>query len=809
MRTVRHSTRSPAGATHYSENIRRGSEIMMKDHRWPRWDAGTYYAIWYSGLHPKSEGRHSFYGGVPTRGPRGKPGMFWNFWGDTKGVHQGPQFYATGHGAEGASGAAAGKPDFLRPNAWYRFVMRVFPSKKKGEVGKHSCTAWWVKDIEKDTWHMHSIVRMPGAPTGFSHNRSFVEALAAGNVRRSIDRRLGYGRLNGQWYKADTVKCDKRARFMLIDNGTILRYDSGVKEAGGQSSYTTTNQPDKPPLDEVVVADAVAGIWRNQVRVSWSVPRNASPQLGYRIEVFDNTRAKGEPMASADDNAPYVLARRFDTPRPARSVRLTVVDIFDHEKTVVLRARPIALGPRVAPRKVRQGLVYKFYTATGRGGWTRLPAFAGTTPDKTGTVTELDDTVRENRRENYAIQYAGYVKAPADGLYVISAGTCDGSRLRVDGKQVYEYDGIHSAGIGQYPLALSEGLHRLELDYFKGPKAYPHVRVDMSWEGPGFARRPFVRDDFVCDDAGDLPLLALELKTPVAGGALADNLAEIHAVPNLRGHKLAKIEVFVGRLLLGTAGELDANGRAVFKSVLPKGENHIWARLWYDGNNSVNADRDLRFNVKNRTDGPWTFSLMGPDINPLGARLEDDEISFAGEGFYFAEQRIAGDYTLTGRVADIILSTRANGIHGGNWVGLYDIPMFGHNKEKPVRGYGHENCGIYHTAGRGIRAMADWPDLGGGRISSWEVVGRDHRWLRIVRRGNRITTYGSADGKTWKRASEQFCGADVPQHSVGVIFRGIPGKSPILYRGTVDNISLERTTPPEAARPRVEAKHLK
>ncbi|MHC4252711.1 MAG: PA14 domain-containing protein, partial [Planctomycetota bacterium] len=551
----------------------------------------------------------------------------------------------------------------------------------------------------------------------------------------------------------------------------------------------------------------VAGVWRNQVRVSWSVPRNASPQLGYRIEVFDDTRARGEPMASADDNAPYVFARRFDTPRPARSVRLTVVDIFGQEKTVVLKARPVALAPRVTPAKVRQGLLYGFYTARGR--WTRLPDLAATPPDKTGTVTELDDTVRENRRENYAIQYAGYVKAPADGLYVISAGTCDGSRLRVDGKQVYEYDGTHSAGVRQYLLALREGLHRFELDYFKGPKAYPHTRIDMSWEGPGFARRPFARDDFVCEDAGDLPLLSLELKTPVAGGTLVDNLAEIHAVPSLRGHKLAKIEVFVGRLLLGTAEELDGNGRAVFKSVLPKGENRVWARLWYDGNNSVNADRDLRFNVKNKVEGPWTFTLMGPDINPLGARYEDGAISFAGEGFYFAEQRITGDYTLTGRVADIILSTRANGIHGGNWVGLYDIPLFGHNKDKPVRGYGHENCGIYHTAGRGIRAMADWPDLGGGRTSSWEVVGRDHRWLRIVRRGNRITTYGSADGKTWKRASEQFCGSDVPAHSAGVIFRGIPGKSPLLYRGKVDNISLERTTPPEAARPKVDPGHLK
>ncbi|MHC4250553.1 MAG: PA14 domain-containing protein, partial [Planctomycetota bacterium] len=610
--------------TYPDERIRRGSDIMMKDHRWPRWDSGTYYAIWYSAFHPKSEGRHSFYGGVPTRGPRGKPGMFWNFWGDTKGIHQGPQFYATGHGAEGASGAAAGKPDFLRTNAWYRFVMRVFPSKKKGEVGKNSCVAWWVKDLENDTWHMHSMVRLPGAPKGFSHNRGFVEALAAGNVRRSIDRRLGYGRIDGEWYKTDTVGCAERDRFMLIENDTVLRYDSAVKEAGGRTSWTT-KQPDAPPLDAPEIADAAASVWRNQVRVEWSVPRNASPQLGYRIEVFDNTRARGEAMVSADDNAPYMLSRRFDTPRPARCVRLTVVDIFDQEKTVVLRARPIALGPRATTGKVRQGLLYKFYTARGRDGWTKLPAFAATTPDKTGTVTELDDTVRENRRENYAIQYAGYVKAPADGLYVISAGTCDGSRLRVDGKQVYEYDGIHSAGIRQHPLALSEGLHRLELDYFKGPKAYPHVKVDMSWEGPGFERRPFVRDDFVCGDAGDLPMLSLEVKTPVAGGTLVDNLAEIHAIPELRGHRLAKIEVFVGRLLLGTTKELDRDGRAVFTSVLPKGDNRVWARLWYDGNNSVNADRDLRLSVRNRAEGPWTFSLLGPDINPLGGRYEDGE----------------------------------------------------------------------------------------------------------------------------------------------------------------------------------------
>lgn len=125
----------PALATPYGDGFKGNSDIIMKKHRWPRWDAGTYYAIWNSGFVPKA-GR--FYGGVPARGPKGKPGMFWNIWGHKKNVHEGECFYRTGKGAEGASGAAAGKPGFLRANAWYRFVMRVYTPEHEKKAGKYS-----------------------------------------------------------------------------------------------------------------------------------------------------------------------------------------------------------------------------------------------------------------------------------------------------------------------------------------------------------------------------------------------------------------------------------------------------------------------------------------------------------------------------------------------------------------------------------------------------------------------------------------------------------------------------------------------
>ena len=61
-------------ATHYRENIQSGTDIMMKDLRWPEWDQGTYYCVWYSRFVPKGAARHSFYGGVAVHGAKRRPG---------------------------------------------------------------------------------------------------------------------------------------------------------------------------------------------------------------------------------------------------------------------------------------------------------------------------------------------------------------------------------------------------------------------------------------------------------------------------------------------------------------------------------------------------------------------------------------------------------------------------------------------------------------------------------------------------------------------------------------------------------------
>lgn len=86
-----------------------------------------------------------------------------------------------------------------------------------------------------------------------------------------------------------------------------------------------------------MIEGAAARGYGNQVAVQWSIPRTAAPQPGYKLEVFDNPAAKAAPIATAQDNAPYILARRLDAPREARSVRLIVRDIFDQETSRAAR----------------------------------------------------------------------------------------------------------------------------------------------------------------------------------------------------------------------------------------------------------------------------------------------------------------------------------------------------------------------------------------------------------------------------------------------------------------------------------------
>ena len=797
---------SRAEATGFAPNVRPGSDIVMHDMRWPAWDQGTYYCFWYMNVFPQNVRGGVFYGGVATQGPESPPGMFMSYWGEVKNIHEGEYFYRHGYGGEGSSGGAHGKALFLRPGAWYRFVMRVFPPTKNGH--EETYVGWWVKDVEKNQWHTHSIVSRPLSFTGFQGNSGFVEALAPESVHRAFERRLDYCRLDGKWYKSNEIRTSAPSQFKLIENDTVLRFDRPVEnDAGAAQSvpyYFTTKQPDTPPLDKPDIERAEAYVWGNQVTVKWNIPGSAAPQLGYELEVFGDPGAKDAPLEAFEDTAPHILAKRLDTPREAKSVRLTVTDIFDQEKSITIPVEGTALLPAAKVAGGRPGLGYAYYEAPENTEWERLPDFSTLTPVRQGHVKTLDETVRQDREKLYALRYAGYLRAPADGLYVFSAGTCDGSRMSIDGQVIADNDGIHSTSVKQYSVALEKGLHTFELLHFKGPGrrhgAHANLaeKIFVSWEGPGFGLRKLAKDDFMCEGA-DLPSLALTLEGAVSEGVVQDNLVEIRARTDPRGHRIAKVQLYCGRMLLATAEGTDLGtdlrdtGDIVFKVLFPVGSNRVWARLWYDDHCSVDSDNVLDFEAHEYTEGPWKFIVLGHKY-PIGARYKDGTASFTGEGFYVGYQQVSGDFTLTARIADITLATEENGMHGDNWLGLDTSNV---NQEREGQGlastFDQWGFGIYLTAGRGMKGSADFPDLAGTRMGIPSFPA-DHRWLRIVRRGQRKQAFTSADGKTWLKAMDRISRRYTEEQYVGVSFRAVPGKGRGLFQGAFDNMTLERGT---------------
>jgi len=801
-----------AGATGWKPNVRKGADIVMKDHRWPFWDKGTYYCFWYMSFVPGHPRLGSFYGGIAVSGPKKAPGMFMSYWGEVRPVHEGEYFYPHGYGAEGASGGAHGDALFLRPGAWYRFVMRVFPPAESRD--QRSFVGWWVKDLEKNRWHTHSVVSLPARATGFAGNSGFVEALAPHHVHRAFERRLGYCRVGGKWHKADTVTSSGPKFFKLIENGTVLRYDRSEPDSPGKSGSFTTKQPDRPQLDAPATEAATARAYGNQVAVRWRIPESAAPQFGYRLEVFDNPKAKGDPITTAEDNAPHVLARRLDTPREPKSVRLTVRDIFDQVTSVRVPVQPAAPRPAAKAAGLQPGLEYAYYEAPKRTIWERLPDFAALKPARRGYVAALDDTVQEDRYKLFALRYRGYLRVPADGVYVFSVGTCDGSRLSVGGKVIADDDGLGGASAKQYPAALAKGLHAFELQYFKGPcrrhggHANLANKIAVGWEGPGFALRRLAEGDFLCERS-DGPSVTLSLKSAPVDGVLADNLAEIRVRPDLRGRPLSKVQLYSGRRLLATAGreDLTDNGEVVFKHLFPAGRNRIRARLWCDESFSVDTDRVLDFETRELIEGPWKFIVLGHKY-PIAARCKDGRASFIGEGFYVAYRKVAGDFTLTARIADIALTTKDNGMHSANWLGLYTS-----NVGRPRKGSGLESTfnqwgfSVFRTAGQGMRSSSDHEDLAGSRMCAASFP-PDHRWLRIVRRGKRFESFTSADGKTWGKAMEKISRHFTDEQYVGVCFRAVPGKGRTLFHGAMDNMTLLRGETPEEARERFRGEDL-
>ena len=464
---------------------------------------------------------------------------------------------------------------------------------------------------------------------------------------------------------------------------------------------------------------------------------------------------------------------------PARSARLTIKDVYDQKTVVVVPVAAQTAIAAAAPGAIyRTGVRYSYYEAATGETWTKLPELAPRKPLLSGVLNELDDSMNLGRSAPYALQYRGFLKVPADGLYVLDLQSCDGSRLVIDGIKMIDNDGCHSINSKYAPLVLQRGLHPFELLYFKsadGAGNWLESKLRLAWEGPGIAPRAITAMDFVCGTEAGLPDISVHRRE--ANG----KRPAIAPVAVANGHALTRVELFCGKTRLAV---LPPEGsESVYTAMLPAGTKMLWSRLWYDDTLSLDS-KPIECVTTNTVSSPWTYSVMGENNLPLGINAQADRVSMIGDCESFVHQPVTGDFDFRARIGAISCSTKENGIAGDSLIGL----MCRSQPKQP----GGDDFSLWDTAGIGLRGTACDRDLETSRQSRYEVGdGKTHPWVRLLRRGSHLRAFSSPDGTHWMPVIDRLYRNLPDQLHVGVCMRTKdPGKNKTLFGGTVENISL-------------------
>lgn len=268
------------------------------------------------------------------------------------------------------------------------------------------------------------------------------------------------------------------------------------------------------------------------IRAMIHAPGDMAPVVG--TQPFE-IRSRGAAPAAAEpreltlpvirpDGGPFVLRRHIDIGPAAPGVMIRyTLDGSDPVRDSPIFLRPFAIAgdttvkarrfrgseqsgvasaefqrmEGIAPVSVRDprpGLAYRYFENErvqehiryAPGGWTHLPDFPTLTPLKTGIAPVIGIELRE-RDFYFAMDFEGYLRVPADGVYLFAAQSDDGFRLTLAGRVVIDHDGIHGPEEVRGTIALQAGFHPIRVEYFD---AFGDEYLEVFWQADGLPREP-------------------------------------------------------------------------------------------------------------------------------------------------------------------------------------------------------------------------------------------------------------------------------------------------------------------------------
>jgi len=162
------------------------------------------------------------------------------------------------------------------------------------------------------------------------------------------------------------------------------------------------------------------------------------------ISVFSQDTINLQPIEVVDNNGVHGVSQQSGSVYlKAGHVPFKVL-YFNHlgemSLTLTYEGPGVSLRPITSVYKLTNGISSTTWSEGFRysyfeGEWINLPDFSTLPPVKTGTIAKLDFSMR-NRKENFAVEFSGYLDVLKDGQYTFYLSSDDGSKLVIGDSQV-------------------------------------------------------------------------------------------------------------------------------------------------------------------------------------------------------------------------------------------------------------------------------------------------------------------------------------------------------------------------------------
>jgi autotransporter-associated beta strand protein len=800
-------------------NIQSNSDCIMQDYRSPDVRGGIYDAIHQDYVSSSDGGSGYFYGGYTHQNQGGtKTLVQYVCWPASGGyapysqqipVFAGENMVGYPQIGEGSSCAIKGYWPQFSPSLWTREVVRFWqPSDGTPHVGYQGM---WMKDPTTGYWHHLGTFMYPFAVTGVNGIGGWQENFTGYAGDYTVDHANGYYHKSGAWQRANQIQFTSRGLVSLIEGNTAARSQVGPTYSSSYNvplTVTLSGQPALPTFDPIVVSSSAATVSGSQLLVKWDLPLTSSPQLGYKIEVFNNSSYSGSAALTFNETEPDTRQRMLNlggitTPY----VRLTISDIFYNNGTPILITPAAAsLNAATTVAGTAGGLNYRYYQAAS-GTWTVLPDFTSLTPVRQGAVAIPDATPRL-RRTNYGFTYSGYFNAASSGLYAFTLRSGDGSVLVIDGTTVISFDGLHdSSQFKSGSIALAAGKHSLELKYFRG--APPSVNttayndgIGLTYEGPGIALADVPASVFSRVPGAGEPTVAMS--SPSNNATVVNSSPGLGASVTTNGAMVDRVEFYMtGEMSYYPRPDKSAGYFVGKDTTAPYGLNSmVWtapvnqvrARLVYNGSFTIDSE-PITIATVNPALGAWSWNTLEMHNYSTGASVQGNTVSITGDGMNMISRQVTGDCTLIGRLADITPSTASpDGISpASDWrAGIILRSTANTTIGEPLGdGSGTRFVALFSSVGGGTYFQDDTMREGNGDANRWSSnLGGSNKWYKLQRTGNLFTSYVSVDGVNWSTANSITLANFGNTIHAGVFTHAMQSFNPNVHRATFDSYSL-------------------